>query len=132
MQHKIGIALSLILLLFIVTGCAVTDTAFAKTASNAGAAFAAASTTLSYAHEGKITYAYAASSFANFQSELSGTDTTLAAQGANKRTVQHLLALYMPAMNAINAPCLSNTCNWQSQVAILTRASQAFLGAGNS
>src|SRR5205807_4333798 len=121
-----------ILLLLTFTSCQFTQSAFAKTTGDAGAAFAAASTTLSYAHEGKITYAYATSSFVNYQSELDGLDQQLPSQqGApDKRTVQHLLDLYRPAMQAVIQPCLEESCHWQAQVAALNRASQAFLMAG--
>jgi len=125
--------LVLLMLFSLSTACTFTETAFTRTANNAGSAFAAAEVTLTYAHEGKITYSYAASSFVNFQSELSGTDQTLAAQGAaNTHTLQRLLALFSPAIQVIDAPCLSNMRNWRKQIEILNRASQAFLEAGSS
>jgi len=131
--QKIGMVLVLLMLFSLSTACTFTETAFTRTANNAGSAFAAAEVTLTYAHEGKITYSYAASSFVNFQSELSGTDQTLAAQGAaNTHTLQRLLALFSPAIQVIDAPCLSNMCNWCKQIEILNRASQAFLEAGSS
>lgn len=133
MRQKFGMSIGPLLLLFMLAGCTITESAFAKTTSNVGSAFAAATTTLAYEHEGKITYAYAVSSFANFQSELNGTDQTLLAQGGtNTRTVRQLLALYTPAMRVIDAPCLSNTCDWRAQDALLQRASQAFLKAGSA
>ncbi len=133
MWQKIGMVLVLLMLFSLSTACTFTETAFTRTANNAGSAFAAAEVTLTYAHEGKITYSYAASSFVNFQSELSGTDQTLAAQGAaNTHTLQRLLALFSPAIQVIDAPCLSNMCNWRKQREILNRASQAFLQAGSS
>ena len=125
--------LGLVVLLWAMTGCTLTQSTFARTTNNAGSAFAAAATTLTYAHEGKITYSYAAASFVNFQSELNGIDQTLTAQnGGNIHTIQHLLALYKPAIQVVDAPCLSNLCDWQRQVDQLNRASQAFLGASNS
>ena len=133
MWQKFGISIGLLLLLTILAGCTVAESAFARTTSNTGSAFAAAMTMLAYEHEGKITYAYAASSFADFQSELAGTDQTLLAQGgANARTVRQLLALYTPAMQVIDAPCLSNACDWHAQDALLQRASHVFLEAGNT
>ena len=133
MWQKIGMVLVLLMLFSLSTACTFTETAFTRTANNAGSAFAAAEVTLTYAHEGRITYSYAASSFVNFQSELSGTDQTLAAQGAaNTHTLQRLLALFSPAIQVIDAPCLSNRCNWRKQIEILNRASQAFLEAGSS
>ena len=133
MRHRIGMCLGLFVLLWAMVGCTLTQSTFARTTNNAGSAFAAAATTLTYAHEGKITYAYASSSFQNFQSELSGIDQTLTAQsGVDAHTLQRLLALYKPAMQVIDAPCLSNACDWQRQVDRLNRASQAFSGASNS
>ena len=131
--RKSGTWLGLMLLLSVLSGCNVTESTFARTASNAGSAFAAAATTLTYAHEDKITYAYAASSFVNFQSGLSGIDQALTAPSAvDTRTLHHLLTLYKPAIQVINAPCLSGACNWRSQIEVLNRVSQALLKAGNS
>ena len=134
MRRRFGIDLLLPVLLMIVAGCQLTQTGFSRMAGDAGAAFAAASTTLQYVHEGKITAAYAASSFVNFQSELSGLDSTLPSQqGApDKRTLQHLLDLYKQAMPAVSNPCLDSSCNWRAQVEALNRASEAFVKAGGS
>jgi hypothetical protein len=122
------------ILLLILPSCQFTQSAFAKTTGDAGAAFAAASTTLSYAHQGKISYAYAASSFVNYRSELDGLDQQLPSQqGApDMRTVQHLIDLYKPAIKAIDSPCLRVSCDWRTQIAVMNRASQAFLQAGGS
>ena len=133
MRLKTGTYALLLFLLCTLAACTVTETPFARITSNAGSAFAAAATTLSYAHEGKVTFGYAASSFANFQSELNGTNQTLTAQnGADRHTLQHLLALYAAAMRVIAAPCLSNSCDWRVQVQTLAQASEAFLKAGSS
>lgn len=122
------------ILLLIVTGCQFTQAAFPRMASNAGSAFAAAATTLAYAHEGKVTYAYAAASFVNYQSELDGLDQTLPFQSGapDKRTVQHLLDLYKVAIKAVDSPCLSNSCDWRIQVDALNRTSKAFLEVAGS
>ena len=132
MRRTHCLALSLCMLLFALTGCQIAQSAFAKTAGNAGAAFAAASTTLTYAHMGKLTIAYTKSSFESYQSELSGIDQQLASQqgSPDPHTTQHLLDLYKTAMQAINQPCLQATCNWQVQVSALNQASSAFLKAG--
>jgi hypothetical protein len=130
-----GLTLLLPVLLITLTSCQFTQSAFARTASNTGAAFAAASSTLSYMHQGKITYQYAVSSFVNFRSELDGLDRQqlLSQQGApDMRTVQHLIDLYKPAIQAVDSPCLSAACDWRGQVAALNRASEAFLQAGGS
>ncbi len=135
MRRNYGIGfLLLILLVMMVTGCQFTQAAFPRTASNAGSAFAAAATTLAYAHAGKVTYAYAAASFVNYQSELDGLDQTLPSQrGApDKHTVQRLLNLYKVAIKAVDSPCLSNSCDWRSQVDALNRTSKAFLEVASS
>lgn len=131
-NYRIGFLL--LVLCLVLSGCELTQPAFTRMAGDAGAAFAATSTTLSYAHSGKITYAYAASSFVNYQSELDGLDQTLPSQSGapDKHTVQRLLALYKPAIQAVDSPCLSDTCNWRAQVEALNRASRAFLEAGGS
>lgn len=127
------IILSLLLLvLLVLSGCQLAQSPFAKTASDAGGNFAAASTTLSYAHEGKITFAYARSSFVNYQDELKGLDQALVTQQGipDEHTVQQLLALYKLAMQVVNQPCLNSGCDWHSQVLLLDKASKAFLEAG--
>jgi hypothetical protein len=116
-----------------VTACSATESSFARTASNIGSAFAAAATTLSYAHEGKISDRYAASSFMQFRSELSGSDQTLTSSGGvDMHELQQLLALYKPAMRSVDAPCLGDSCDWRAQIAALNRASVAFLKAAGS
>lgn len=129
-----SIILSLLVLFVATTGCQLTQSAFTRTAGNAGSAFAAASTTLSYLHEGKISRAYAESSFVNYASELDGLDQTLPSlSGApDARTLRHLLNLYKPAMQVVNSPCLNESCDWRAQVATLDSASKAFLEVGNS
>ena len=124
----------LLALATLLAGCQFTQSPFIVTASNAGAELAAASTTLSYVHSGKITIQYAQASFVNYRGQLNGLDQQLPSQqGApGKATVEHLLALYKAAMQAVNHPCLDTSCHWQAQVAALNRASQAFLQAGGS
>jgi hypothetical protein len=124
--------LLLLPLLLLFNGCQAAQSTFANTAGNTGAAFVAASTTLAYTHEGKITEAYASSSFINYQSELGGLDQSLPAQNGSpeRLTMQHLLALYHAAMPIIDNPCLQMTCDWHSQVATLNQAGEAFLKAG--
>ena len=134
MRRSYCIDFLLLILLLIVTGCQFQQAAFPRMASNAGSAFAAAATTLAYAHEGKVTYAYAAASFVNYQSELDGLDQTLPSQSGapDKHAVQHLLNLYKVAIKAVDSPCLSNSCDWRIQVDALNRTSKAFLEVGGS
>lgn len=134
MWKNIAVCIGFIALLLMTTGCQLIQPSFSITAGNVGSALAASETTLLYAHEGKITYAYTASSFVNFQSELNGADQTLASsQGTPDASTMHqLLILYQLAIRVVNAPCLNDTCNWRTQVTVLDRASKAFIKAGNS
>ncbi|HEX6553867.1 MAG TPA: hypothetical protein VF026_13960 [Ktedonobacteraceae bacterium] len=134
MQRRFSIGILLPVVLVLATGCQLTQTGFSRLAGDAGATFAAAATTIQYTHEGKLTPAYAASSFVNFQSQLNDLDATLPSQqGApDKRTLQHLLDLEKQAMPAVNQPCLDTACNWHAQVEVLNRASEAFVKAGGS
>lgn len=134
--HARGVTTGLIccLVLSLLAGCAFTQSAFTRTVSNTGSAFAAASYTLAQLHHGRITAAYAQSSFVNYQSELQGVDQQLPSQqGApDTQNIRRLLAIYEPAMRAVNAPCLDAACDWGSQVAQLDRASRAFLEAAGT
>ncbi|GCF10299.1 hypothetical protein KDI_38630 [Dictyobacter arantiisoli] len=101
-------------------------------AGNTGSSFAAAAMTLDYAHKGSVTATYARSAFQSYQSQLQNVDQQLSARAGapDNRTIQELLKLYQPAMQAINHPCLEAACHWQAQITALNQASQAFLKAG--
>ncbi len=129
--YRVALGFICCLALSLLTGCAFTQSAFTRMASDVGSAFAAASYTLAQLHHRHLTAAYARSSFVNFQSELQGIDQQLPSQqGApSPQAIQRLLAVYHLAMRAVNMPCLDATCDWGSQIAQLDRASHAFLEA---
>lgn len=131
-RHWALYAAALIFMPLALAGCTLTQSAFARKAGNAGAAFAAAATTLDYAHHGRLTAAYAAASFVAYQSELSGLDRQLSsAVGApDARDMRRLIALYDRAMPAVDRPCLRPSCGWQAQLAALRQASASFNKAG--
>jgi hypothetical protein len=137
-MNKTGFSLPVLallaLLMWTLAGCQFTQSPFALAVSSAGAEFAAAATTLSYVHSGKISTQYAQGSFVNYRSQLDGLDRQLPSQqGAPGRaSIEQLLALYKVAIRAVDDPCLETSCNWQAQVAALNRASQAFLKAAGS
>jgi hypothetical protein len=122
---------ALLAVLLTLTGCAMTQSDFAQTADTVGSAFAAAATTLAYAHYKKLTPAYAAASFVSFQDEVQGVAEQLPSlQGApSARAVRQLLALYEPAERAVMHPCLDPSCDWRTQVQALRRAGAAFVKA---
>lgn len=113
-------------------GCVNQPSPFAKAAGNASSELAAAATTLTYLHHGKLTRRYAQSSFQAYQHTLKGMETKLPTlSGApDERQIHQLLSLYQPAAQAVMNPCLSATCDWQQQVKQLHQASQALQQAG--
>ena len=134
MQRKImSVAIILLSVMLSLSGCQFTQSAFDRTVGNAGSAFAAASTTLRYFHEGKLLQNYAQTSFQGYQSELDNVDQQLPSQAGapDTQTVQRLIAVYKPAIQAIDTPCLTASCDWQTQVRRLNAASNAFTKAGN-
>ncbi|MBO0782738.1 MAG: hypothetical protein J2P37_28320 [Ktedonobacteraceae bacterium] len=118
----------------LLTGCQLAQNSFSRTVKSAGAAFSAATLTLDYAHSGKITEAYARSTFMGYQSELQDLDQQLTSQDdvPNPRAVQELVMQYKAAMAAINQPCLAASCDWHSQRNTLLQASRTFLQAGGA
>lgn len=128
-----GLALlALLALILAATGCTMTQTPFERAAGDAGSAFAASATTLAYAHDGKLTKAYARASFVIYRAQLKGLDRSLPAlDGApDPSTVRHLIELAQAAHPAVDDPCLDDGCDWRAQVEALQRASDAFLQAG--
>jgi hypothetical protein len=125
-------AYALLVLSTALAGCQMTQSPFARMATNAGAALAAASTTISYFHEGKLPGAYAASSFASYQSELAGLDQQITATGSgiSAQDADGLLAIYRRALAVVEHPCLQSSCDWRAQRALLDQASRTFLRAG--
>jgi hypothetical protein len=100
MSYRYGIILLLFFSLFAFTGCQFTQSSFARTTSNAGGSFAAASTTLSYFHQGRITRPYTSSSFEGFQEELQGLGQQLPSLSGvpDKQALQQLLRAYKQAI----------------------------------
>lgn len=121
-----------LLLALVLGGCAFTRPAFSRFAGNTGGELAAAATTLRYLHTGKLTAAYARSSFVNYASQLQGVAQQLQSMtgGPGPGTMHRLTRLYRRAQPAITRPCLGSGCNWRAQVRALQRASDAFVGAG--
>jgi hypothetical protein len=131
MWRNIRIGFLLLMMLVMVTGCQVPQSTFTRMAGDAGAA---ASITLTYAHQEKITTASASSAFVNYQSELDGLDQVLPSQqGAPDKTlIEHLLDLYKQAIKVVDHPCLNASCDWHRQVEAFNRASEAFVKAGGA
>ncbi|GHO97759.1 hypothetical protein KSF_078070 [Reticulibacter mediterranei] len=129
--HLAGVYL---LLTLAISACSLTQSPFVRMVDGAGGTFSAAATTLAYFHQGKLTRAYTISSFAGYESQLDGLDQQLPAQqGADDQaTVKRLLALYKPAMQVVQQPCLESSCDWRGQVTTLERAGKAFVEVGEA
>jgi len=123
-----------LLLTLAISACSLTQSPFVQMVDSAGGTFSAAATTLAYFHQGKLTRAYTISSFAGYESQLDGLDQQLPAQqGADDQaTVKRLLALYKPAVQVVQRPCLESSCDWRSQMTTLERASKAFVEVGEA
>ena len=111
--------------------CSWAQSDFAKKASDAESTLAAAETTLRLRHEARLTLAYARGSFVNYRDALQGLEEELPTlPGAPPGgTVEKLAAVFREAERAIAEPCLDNECDWESQVASLKRAKDAFAAA---
>lgn len=127
-------ALTLALLAILLSGCQVAKSGFQDEADTIGANFAAAATTLTYLHEGKLTRQYARAAFVDYATVTTGADSSLRkATGAPSGPgLDRLLRLYAPAARAIDDPCLDTVCDWRGQVDALQQASAAFRRAATA
>jgi len=132
-QHLKACCFCLFCLVFLAS-CRFTNTDFERTVTNAGATFAAGAVTLQYVHQGKLPLPYARSTFEQLVGTIAGTDQQLATlEGAPPLAqIKPLLASFRPAFQALKQPCLTNTCNWQTQYQSLQTASRLFQEAGKS
>lgn len=123
-----------LLLTLAISSCSLTQPPFVRMVDSAGGTFSAAATTLTYFHRGKLSRAYTVSSFAGYESQLDGLDQQLPTQqgASDQTTVRRLLALYKPAMQVVQQPCLESSCDWRGQVTTLERASKAFVEVGEA
>lgn len=118
----------------VLSGCSATQSDFTRQTASAAGEFGAAALTLSGAHGGRLTFAYARGSFVSYRTQLEGLDAQLPSLqgGPDRATTRQLLDLYEPAMRAVEQPCLENGCDWRAQVGALNRASAAFLRASEA
>src|SRR4051812_5440733 len=134
MSLRLGVAAALFVAL---AGCGstetITQTAFQRQASNGASIFSAAGETLRFVHAepAKMTVEYGAGSMINYDDQASSLPDELpTAQGApDQATVDHLVAVVQPALDAIENPCLLPDCDWQSQTKALDEARDALLKA---
>jgi hypothetical protein len=122
----------IVLLLVGASACGVGKSDFQRNAGDAGAELAAAARTLEAVHDGRLDTRYARASFANYREQLSGVESDLSTAGTvpDPATRDSLLRLYRIAQQAIDAPCLEPSCDWQGQVRALDSAAEAFIAAG--
>lgn len=114
------------------SGCAIVRSVFATQAGSAGDELAAAAMTLNYVHEGRITKPYARSAIANYRELLVNFEPNLRhAKGApSGAEVDRLVAVYLTAVPALEAPCLDDGCDWQGQATTLEAAAATLREAG--
>lgn len=111
----------------------ITQTAFERQASDGASVFSAASETLRFVHlePAKFTVEYGAGSMINYDDQVSSLpdDLPSAAGAPDEATVNQLVQVVTPAVDAIEKPCLLPDCDWRSQVAALDAAKEALLDA---
>jgi hypothetical protein len=124
----------LLVLLIAASGCSLTQTEFAQRTDEAAAVMAGAATVLAFAHEQRITGAYARATLASYAPQLEGLDRELAGlKGApDPAAVRQLVELSRPAREAVDQPCLDEACDWRGQVEALRRAVEAFKQASGA
>lgn len=122
-------------LLLSLTACspdAFTQTPFVREAEDAASLLSAASTTIEYAHSGKLNDRFARSSLLIYRESLEGMAASLPGQrGApDEVTLAPAIERLRDAEGVLVDPCLDDTCEWQTQVATLDDASRALLELG--
>src|SRR5215212_1150680 len=84
----VGRCLVFVAVALLASGCQMTQSAFVRVTSEAGAELAAAATTLQYAHEDQLTSPYARAAFESYASTLEDADQQIAtAEGAPSQEV---------------------------------------------
>lgn len=116
----------------ILTGCVPSTFAvppFVRQAEDAASSLSAAATTLEFLHDGKLDSRYASSSLVVYQQALTGVASILPGEdGApDEATLQPVLEQFERAQAVLDDPCLSDECDWQSQIETLNAAKDALL-----
>jgi hypothetical protein len=111
----------------------ITETPFARTASDAASTLSAAALTLRYVHAdpARFTVEYGQGAMINFAEQVTSVPDELPQlEGAPDLATVDALAKQVEAAAAdLEAPCLLDDCDWQSQVARMDAAKQALLDA---
>jgi hypothetical protein len=91
----------------------------------------AAALTLEDAHDGRLSFPFAAASFVTYDEKLRGADTELAGAsgGIDGARRAQLVQLVRAAQPVLANPCLDATCDWQGQVSALMEAGRALADA---
>ena len=117
-------------------GCStesITETPFARTATEAASLLSAGSYTLQYVHSepARYTVEYGAASMFNFAELVQPIPDELPTlEGApDSATVQNLVDLVSEALADMQQPCLVGECGWQAQVDRIEAAKSALLEA---
>ena len=126
LRGTVGRSVLVIAVSLVTSGCQITQPAFVRVTGEAGAEFAAAATTLQYAHEDQLTQPYARAAFESYASALDGADRQIAsAEGAPSQELARRLAdLSREAAAVVADPCFAASCDWRGQVMLLQRTSE--------
>lgn len=109
----------------------ITQTPFAREATDAASVFSAAAETISFVHADRLTVEYGKAAMVNFDEQVRGVASELPAlQGApGPASMSQLAQLVAAAAADLQAACLAEDCDWETQVQRLNGARAALLEA---
>lgn len=124
-----------VLACLLLAGCdavsGITESQFARTASDTASVFAAAARTIEEARTARLTTAYAKGSFVNYAESVEGVEDSLASDEGGPSPARRaiLIEQVTAALEAVDEPCLEGDCDWAGQVEVLKAASEALVEA---
>lgn len=131
MNRAVAVVLACLLLAGCDAASGITETQFARTASDAASIFAAAARTIEETRTERLTTAYAKGSFVNYAESVEGVAESLASDegGPSSNEREKLIEQVHGALAAVDGPCLEGDCDWRAQVETLKAASEALVEA---
>jgi hypothetical protein len=105
------------------------QTPFQRQAGDAASSYSAAATTLQYLHDGKLDSRFATSSLIVYRQATQGIQKTLPDLGGapDDASLQPVLVQIEAAEEVMDQPCLSDDCDWQTQIKTLNAAKDSLL-----
>lgn len=124
-------ALALLACTLALAGCVGTESPFEQTVGDASSSYSAAATTIRFVQDGRLTVEYAHTTLDLLKESLDGVEEDLPKLGGRPVgfDLAPLTEAYEQATPVLEAPCLLEGCDWDSQISALDRAFKAFADA---